>query len=387
MTRMKLTLTVLMLTALSVCSGRAQAQGRFDAEWLYWSRNNDSSQTYIGGPGSVDSNDDNFNYSSGYRFGLGYGLFDYDIEAIFAEVPNWNASGSSVLAAPLVFGDPTNANLPAPAPPGSFLGIRNGLTDAGLSDMANVSFLDPGATVQTRYNSSLRDFQLNLGTSRQRPVWASLGWRHLELNENSSLLTTGVFQSVDAMGGGVGGGLAGTALTDQGFTALAGGDGFAGYDPMAMAPVMTTIGALFQGTTYNDLDGGQLVIGGRVQPRDLLILEGFLKVGVYQNRARGSVTETVFAIENDDDVFQRTFTNSRRLTSFVGGVGFNFKVPVTDYIYVRAGYEALVITDVALGPDQSQGIHTNVLGDHFYRVVTGGVLLAHGGNLGLGITW
>ena len=45
------------------------------------------------------------------------------------------------------------------------------------------------------------------------------------------------------------------------------------------------------------------------------------------------------------------------------------------------------ITNVALGPDQSQGLGTTILGTPFYKVQTGGILVAHGGHLGLGATW
>lgn len=384
MTRTKITLTVLMLVTMVVGSSRAQAQGRANAEWLFWSRNNDANQTLIG-PSALSADDASFNYSSGFRFSAGYGIGDYDIEAVFSQIPNWQADDSTVLGSPLLLNDDPMAFLGAT----NTLGIRNGLIDAALADTANVFSLDPGATGQFNYESSLRDFQLNIGTNRtMRPYWASLGWRHVELDENSSLLVTGDFQSTDAMAGTMPGGpLGGTALTDIGYTLVQGDGSFAGYDPAAMMPTITTIGALFQGVTKNDLDGGQVVLGGRFQPRDLVSLEVFLTAGLYQNRAEGTLVETLFAVANDDDILQRRFSNARKVASFVGGLGFRLVIPVTDYIFLRAGYEGMVVTNVALAPEQAQGLGTTLLGEQYYRVKTGGILVAHGGNLGLGITW
>lgn len=383
MTRTKLSLTVLMLAAMVAGGSRAQAQGRATAEWLFWHRNADSDQTLIG-PSAVSADDSGFGYDAGFRFSLGYGLGDYDIEAVFSQVPNWQATDGTVLTLPLVFNEDPMAFLS----PSNTLGFRNGLTDAANSDVLNVFSLDPGATVQTNYESTLDDFQLNLGTNREiRPVWAAIGWRHVELDENSSLLVTGDFQSTDAMAGTPGTPLPAMALTDAGFTVIQGDGSFNGYDPMAMNPVITTIGGLFQGVADNDLDGGQIVLGGRFQPRDLVSIEVFMTAGLYHNRAEGSVVETIFGIENDDDILQRRFSDADTVASFVGGLGFRLIVPVTDYIFFRAGYEGMLVSNVALGPDQSQGLGTTILGERFYKVQTGGNLVAHGGHLGLGLTW
>lgn len=383
MTRTKLTLTVLMLAAMAVCSSRAQAQGRASAEYLFWNRDNGADQTLIG-PSALSADDATFGFDSGFRFSLGYGIGDYDIEAVFSQIPDWQADEGTVLGFPLLFNEDPMALLGTT----NNLGFRNGLSEAALSDPANVYSLDAGATGQFLYESTLHDFQLNIGTNRElRPFWAALGWRHVELDENSSLLISGDFQATDAMGGGVGTPLAATAFTDLGYTVIQGDGSFAGYDPMAVMPTITTIGALFQGVTDNDLDGGQIVLGGRFQPRDLLSIEVFLTAGLYQNRAEGTIVETIFAVENDDDILQRRFSNADTVASFVGGLGFRLIVPVTDYIFFRAGYEGMLVTNLALAPEQSQGLGTTILGERFYKVKTGGNLIAHGGSLGLGVTW
>ena len=390
MIRTKITLTVLILATMVVGSDRARAQGRFEADWLSWSRVDDSDQNLIGGPGGLSAGDEGFGFDSGFRFTLGYGLSDYDIEMVVSEISGWDSTDSATLTAPLVFDDPTNAFI---APANSF-GFSNGLTDAAVLDIDEIDHLLPGAIARSRYESTLRDFQLNIGTSRYNtPVWASIGWRHLELDEVSRLLVTGEFQTIDTDDGAVPGGagdggdnaLGGAFFTMAGFGGA--GDGFAGFDPTAVPPTITTIGALFRGVADNDLDGVQLKFGGQYQPRDLLIIDTTLSLGLFQNQISGAVSETVFGIENDTDVYVRRLTDSDRVASFAGGLGVKFTVPVTDYIYLSAGYEGLLITNVALGPDQHKGVGTTLLGAPRYKVHTNGVLFAHGGSLGLGVTW
>jgi hypothetical protein len=151
--------------------------------------------------------------------------------------------------------------------------------------------------------------------------------------------------------------------------------------------IQTTLGALFQGYADNDLDGGQLVFGGCYRAAELFIIEGFLKGGVYQNRATGMVQETVFGVENDTSVYRRTLFDRKTTAAFAGSFGFRFIVPLTDYIFLRTGYEAMVVTNVAVSSDQPFGISQNLLGETRYEVVTRGVFLAHGGHLGLELNW
>jgi hypothetical protein len=393
MKRAKFCVPVLMLTFVVCGSRSAEAQIRASADWVFWTRNNDSDTEFLTGADDAD-----FGFSSGFRFTLGASFDRFDVEASFMQVPDWNETESSVLAVPLAFDDPTN---PFIAPAAGF-GFPNALTDAA-NDVANgedleIEHLEAGATISQRLESRLRDFELDFGTSRSaRNVWASLGWRHIELNETSTNLAVGIFQAIDVDDGTLPGGavdpdlndgLSGGALVNAGFVNIAGaGDGFVGYDPTNPLSIQTTLGAMFQGYTDNDLDGGHIVLGSRYQPAQLLILEGFLKAGVFQNRATGLVQETVFGVENDTSVYRRTFFDRKTTASFAGSLGFRVIVPITDYINIRTGYEALLVTNVANGADQSQGISTNLLGVTRYEVVTSSYFLAHGGNLGIELNW
>jgi hypothetical protein len=390
----KFCVPVLMLTFVVCGSRSAEAQFRASADWVFWTRNNDSDTEFLSGADDAD-----YGYSSGFRFTLGASFDRFDVEASFMQVPDWDETESSVLAVPLAFDDPTNAFI---APAAGF-GFPNALSDAA-NDVANmedleIEHLEAGATISQRLESRLRDFELDFGTSRStRNVWASLGWRHIEINETSTNLAVGIFQAIDVDDGAFpndpvlmdepNNGLSGAALTAAGFVNIAGaGDGFVGYDPLDPMAIQTTLGAMFQGYTDNDLDGGHIVLGGRYQPAQLLILEGFLKAGVFQNRATGMVQETIFGVENDTSVYRRTFFDRKTTASFAGSLGFRILVPITDYINLRTGYEALLVTNVANGADQAQGIRTDLLGVTRYEVVTSSYFLAHGGHLGLELNW
>jgi hypothetical protein len=396
MNRVKLCLPVLALTIV-FCGGRsAEAQFRASADWIFWTRNHDADTEFLSGAGD----EADYGFNSGFRFGLGASFDRFDIEASFLQIPEWSSSESGTLAVPLAFDDPTNIFI---APAAGF-GFPNALTDAA-NDIASgqdleIEHLEAGARISQRLESRLRDFELNFGTSRaERNVWASLGWRHIEIDETSNFLAVGVFQAIDSADGfppadpgdpdpAGDDGLSDPALTAAGFINIGGaGDGFVGYDPLDPMAIQTTLGALFQGYADNDLDGGQIVVGGRYQAAQLFIIEGFLKGGLFQNRATGLVQETIFGVENDTSVYRRTLFDRKTTASFAGSVGFRFLVPLTDYIFLRTGYEAMLVTNVALAADQPLGISQNLLGETRFEVQTRSVFIAHGGHLGLEVNW
>lgn len=382
--------------AVSLTGRAAEAQVRFESEYLLWTRNNDADAPIITGPGGFSADLADFGYASGYRFTLGASLSYFDVEASFSSIPDWSDSTGGFLTLPLVFDDPSNPNI-APA---NGLGFVNALALAagvpGLEDN-EIEHLLPGALLQSRYESSFDSFELNVGSNRVvRPVFFALGWRHLELKENAATLILGDFQAIDADNGAFPGavgdepnnGLSHAALTGAGFALVSGaGDGFAGYDPTLVAPVITTLGIMYQGVTRNDLDGGQLTVGGRYAASDIVALQGFLKGGVYHNRALGIVRETVLGVANDTSVYQRTFRDRATTASFAGAVGFDVIVAVTDYVNFTLGYEALFVTDMALAADQQSGITTDLFGIPRYDVVHDSLFIAHGASVGLELNW
>ncbi|MFO1094653.1 MAG: hypothetical protein U0992_15305 [Planctomycetaceae bacterium] len=381
-----------------VCSGGvADAQLRFRADYLLWNRNNDSNSSIITGTGGVSAGDTSFGYASGYQFTLGGSSNIFDVEASFMSIPTgWSSSAGGTLTQPLVFDDPANAFV-APA---NGLGFVSALGVAaqtpGVEDN-EIEFLEAGAQYQTHYTSQFNSFELNLGSSRTvRPVFFSLGWRHMELKESAAVLVRGNFQVRDSATGTFPGGggnlpndqLSNAALIAAGFTNTSGAaDGFSGYDPTAVAPVITQMGISYKGAAFNDLDGMQLTVGGRYPVNDMFTMQGTLKGGVYQNYIRASVHESVFGIVNDDSVYERTFRDSTKTASFAGAIGLDAILALTDYVNFTLGYQALFVTNMAFANAQTGGISTDLFGAAHYNLVSNGLLLAHGVNVGLEFWW
>jgi len=386
-------LLIMLVTGLG--GSVAEAQFRFESEYLLWNRNNDSDATILSGPGGTSADDADFGYASGYRFTLGGSLSAFDVEASFMQIPGWEDSWAGTLINPLAFDDPNNVNI-APASGLGFvsaLGIAAGTP--GLEDN-EIEFLEAGAQFQSRYDSTFDSFELNFGSNRTvRPVYFALGWRHMELDESAATLLRGTFQAMDADNGalpGAGGdeannGLSHAALAAAGFVVTGGGaDGFLGYDPAAPLTA-TTLGVAYEGVARNDLDGGQLTLGGRYAMSEIVTLQAGLKGGVYHNRSLGIVRESVFGIVNDSSVYERTFRDRRTSATFGGAAGFDVLVALTDYINFTLGYEALFLTNMALAGDQSSGINTDLFGVAHYSLENSGVFAAHGGSVGLQFLW
>jgi hypothetical protein len=388
-------LPFLCLLAASVPQ-QAQAQVRFQSDYIFFNRTNDTDGNLITGPGGFSADDHDFSWESGYRFTLGGSLSEVDVEASFFTIPQWSSSESGILGLPLVFDDPTNVFV-APA---NGLGFSTGLgiaaDIAGLED-DEIEYLEAGALVRSQYTSRLDSFELNIGSNRYvRPVYFAVGWRHFEVNEDSRLLAVGDFQAVDAAtgifpggGGGIGNdGLSAAALAAAGYVNLVGpDDGFLGYDPTAVAPVITTLAAVFDGRARNNLDGVQVTLGGRYAASQMVTVDGFIKAGVYQNDSQGTVRELLQGVANDDSVYELRLSDRDRTASVGAGIGFNVLVALTDYISLKSGYEALFLTNMAFGPDQASGLKTDLLGNTRFHVVNNGLFVAHGGNIGLEIGW
>ena len=192
-------LPFLFLLAASVPQ-EAHAQIRFESDYIFFDRTNDAEGSQITGPGSFSADDHDFNYESGYRFTLGGTLSEVDIEASFFTIPQWSSSESGVLGLPLVFDDPTNVFV-APA---NGLGFNSGLgiaaNIAGLED-DEIEFLEAGAGA-VAVHIAAGQLQLNIGSNRySRPVYFAVGWRHFEVNEDSSMTAVGDFQALDALTG------------------------------------------------------------------------------------------------------------------------------------------------------------------------------------------
>lgn len=407
--------SVTLVTMLTYCQ-TSQAQMFFEADWLYYGRSDDSSQNIVNGPESLGLSDVDFGETSGYRLTLGGSLGAVDIDGSFMQLDTWNGSSSGtfnnliLLDGVSVPGDPGMVNS---------LSSRTGLSQAAsfISAMSADdetsegerlrAFMDPvtlvntDLTYQTFARSNLRQFEINIGTSRNANFWRmSAGFRHINLDERSGLALRGVFDALDvddgnpfdnSMNDDPNNSLSNTALTSVGLTNVGGSaDGFDAIfvtaDPMMnVASDIMTYQIL--GNADNELNGAQATFAIRIFDGEWLTVEGIGKAGIYRNNISGYVQETVVGSGNDDSVYQRTLRDNEVSAAFAGNLGLRGIVSLTDYINVVLGYEVLFLSGVAIGADQADGLSTDIFGTTRYTVQNDGSLIAHGGNLGLEILW
>ncbi len=393
---------LLILTCLLVSSPQtALAQSWAETDLLFWTRSSNSDKSLITGVGGFNSNSLDFGLDSGYRLTVGTSFLDWEVEAQFSRIDEWSSSTSSALANGLVFDD-TGANaLIFGAPPAAF-GFLNGLfgaaTETAAADESTEGeFLMPGAMARGFYDSSLQDFQLNVGSHRDLNWfrWA-VGFRNIRLKENGRLITSGMFQAADvddgALPGGVGNdpndSLSHAALAAQGYTVLSGAaDGFSGFDPTAVPATPTTLATLFGGSTENNLNGIQITTAARAQPNDVLLVEALLRLGLYHNNIDSTINELIVGQVNDDSVYIRRLSAGKNKLSFGVNFGVRGHLNLTDYITLTLGYEILALTGVALAPDQFGSVETNILGAQSHVVDADGLFVGHGGVLGLEVRW
>jgi hypothetical protein len=134
---------------------------------------------------------------------------------------------------------------------------------------------------------------------------------------------------------------------------------------------------------HNHLYGAQLGLDGRVFERESPFqIEVLAKAGIYGNAAA----------QNNDYLatYQGITANSFSATahdshlSFLGEIGLTVSYQFTKYLALRAGYQVLWISGVALAPNQIPA--TDFMAGQA-GVDTSGSLLCHGANAGLEARW
>ena len=391
---MRKTLLLLSLGLASFAAPRAaSAQMWFESDYLFWGRANTSDQTYVTGGSSSDDAD--FDFESGYRFTLGSGLGDYEVEAIFSQIDGWNGDGLTTLALPVALDGNAGNAIVFPGGAGT-LAVTSGIGLAATqaAEMSEAEFLTGGTVVSHSYSSNLRDLQINFGSNRDRNIFRwGLGYRNMLIEENGGVGVFGSFDALDiddaagpgALNNDPNDGLADGSLAAAGMTALRGANGFDSINPLI--PSADTVSMVLSGGTENRLDGVQLTFAASGCPHEVVTIDGFLRLGLFYNRINGTASELLVGGGDDNSIYFRSLGDSTATASFGLNPGFRTLINLTDYISLTAGYELLVLTNIGLGPEQLGQVQTNLLGRPVYEVDSSGVFVGHGGNLGLQIRW
>jgi hypothetical protein len=116
---------------------------------------------------------------------------------------------------------------------------------------------------------------------------------------------------------------------------------------------------------------------------DRLSIDGTVKVGAGLNVARMHNTVAFSSLEFGDGVF-RDDQDTREKLAFIGEAGLFASYRVSDCLTVRAGYQVLYLSGVALAPEQIDfSADPTVPSD----INVNGGILYHGGSLGVMFTW
>lgn len=83
--------SLVCLTFLTLCE-TSHAQMFFEADALYYGRDDGSGKNIVNGPESVGLGKDGFGGTAGYRLTIGGAVADYDIDAGFMQLDTWNGS-------------------------------------------------------------------------------------------------------------------------------------------------------------------------------------------------------------------------------------------------------------------------------------------------------
>jgi len=365
----------------------------FQADYLFWTR--DSSLTsgpIINGPDSFNYNDLDFGFDSGYRLKGAVAMESVEFEAAWTQIDGWNDSQSGQLTTGLGFDAGASfagANLIDGgtffqplfrASSFNFGGTDETLEDEGLGPVG--IFADPAATYQTEYNSSLQDLEL---MAKYAPFWSrvkfGIGYRRVTLDELARASITGTFRAVDA-GVGANGGLSHTALTDPngGNLQLISGaaDGFDDETALLGTAGPDQLQMLNSAITDNTLNGVQFSMEALLIESQWVLLDATLKAGAFQNQIDASLTERYSGTANDDSVYGRAFNDSASEVAFVGQIGLGATIRLNHFARLRAGWDVLFVSGVALAPDQTANVQAGT-----FTLNNDGDMVANGGHIGL----
>lgn len=367
------------------------------AQYLIMSRDTklSSPTNVVNGPdaaltgfGSID-----FHYQSGFRAFLAAETDGVKMEAIYSNYGNWHDSNQGSLTQGLAFDNGTigpwaGANSLSQSTYFSPLAFASTPLLGGEADEfeglgPNTGFpADAFPTYQTWYNSQMQAFEINVLTADCCSTFQyGLGYSNLQLTEMAGVSITGTFRAADV--GVPNDGLSHASLTGIGGLAFADGtpDGF--QDEVGNASGFADTLTLFrQAETRNTLNGVQAIFQQEVMYYRGIIVNGVVKAGIYHNDASGAILERYTGVDTSPggatSRYGRTFSDSKSAVAFVGTLGLQSNVPLSNHWSLIGGYEATFIHGVALAPDQDLGNNGTT-----YSINTNGDVIVHGANAGL----
>ena len=376
-------------------------QFRVQADYVYFTRENRAKEIpVITGPDTFSQRDTKFDYNSGHRLSASFMNDDYEFEGSFFQLKSLGGSQSGSFANPLVFDGLDGFNAAPPAQP--TVGVSpNFLSQSTLFSPINTAanfisatedetleleYFDPGTTYAMHYNSDLQDFDFNLKGRQQagQLIRFGFGYRNIQLRENGSAALRGTFNTVDVDNDEVTTNEANDGLSHGTLTGAGLSGGLGGFLE-GTAPTPTVLLFTNSTRTSNQLNGIQATADFSFLETDYFILGGFAKAGVFHNDARGSVTETFQDLQNSASRYRRTLSDTKDRAAFAGNLGLTGTVIVHESVRLFTAYEVMYLSGVALAPDQTGGIRSDINNATSLDLRTNGSALFHGGRIGIEI--
>lgn len=365
-------------------------------DFLIYTRDVDlqSPSNAIAGPdaGLLRFDSADFERQAGFRAFLSMKADGLRVDAVYSEIGEWDHYRIGRLTSGVSFDDgigsewtganSVNLSTLFPSLHRAATGALGGDADEfeGLSPSASFN-ADTAPLYELLYESEMATFELNAFTiDDESPYRWGLGYRNLELDEVAGVTITGTFRAVDIAAPN--GGLSHASLTGPGGMTLLGGVANGFEDETSNPSFASDILAISNNArTSNRMNGIQALLERRVMYWGGWTIDGVLKAGAFHNQARGIIDEVYVGtdpVSGENSVYGRTLTDSEDCLSFIGSVGFNSYIPLSEHWSFTSGYEGMFLTDVALAPDQNAGVTGGV-----YNVNSNGHVIIHGGRLGL----
>ncbi len=374
----------------------------FRADWLWTSHAGMWSDTrsFIDGPDATGFNNlPNPTGDNGYRLQGGVRLGNWYVEGVYSHFGDWTSSlnenvngvafnpgalagnwaGENSINASTYFAPiATAANLTAPANTAS--------DQSGLGPSA--AFLTDAKPALMAY-SHTEFFMTEANVRADECIFPLLGHRfqlgggyvNANLNNDSWAGLTGTFRATNVSGTTVG-------LPNSVLTAPTGGNltlysgGGAGFSDPTGSLTPSQLFFTHAAKTRNELNGAQVILDGDLLEWGRLDFNATLKGGIFDNFAQGAITETYSTTNNDLSAYARTFSASCHHLSFMGGVGIDAGFHLTDEVSLFLGYDVVFLTNLALGPEQINGLNNN-----WYHVQTDGTAVLQAVHTGLEISF
>ncbi|MGO9113475.1 MAG: hypothetical protein ACLP9L_29950, partial [Thermoguttaceae bacterium] len=373
----------------------------FQADWLWTSHAGMWSDTrnFIDGPNATSfDNLSGFSGENGYRLQGGVRLGNWIFEGIYSHFGDWESSlnenvngvafnangiagnwaGQNFINTSTYFTPIFNAaNLISPV---NTAGDQSGLGPS------TAFVTDPRPAVMAYSHTDFYMTEANVkGADYYFPLYGrglrlGLGYVNANLNNDAWVALSGTFRASDVSGTTV-------SLPNSVLTAATGGNltpnggGGTGFtDGISNGGTGTPSQLLFThvAKTWNEFNGAQLVLDGDLLEFNHLDFGATVKAGIFDNFAQGSIVETYKATNNDLSSYAREFTGSCHQLAFMGGVGIDTGWHITDEIAIRVGYDALFLSNLALGPEQINGVKNG-----WYHVQTDGSAVIQSVHTGL----